>query len=191
MYTGTKTDGRKEWNKLIKVVKTNDTIVFDSVSRMSRHATEGFQIYKDMYEKGVNLIFLKEHNIDTSVYKKALENGIAMTGSNVDYILEGVNKYLMALAEDQIKIAFEQAEKEVSDLHQRTKEGIETARLNGKQIGRATGTKVETKKAIEMKEKIKKMAKDFGGNMTDKEVIETLKIARNTYFKYKKQIKES
>ena len=41
----------------------------------------------------------------------------------------------------------------------------------------------------EMKEKIQKMAKDFGGNMTDKEVIETLKIARNTYFKYKRELK--
>lgn len=28
-----------------------------------------------------------------------------------------VNKYLMTLAEEQIRIAFEQAEKEVSDLH--------------------------------------------------------------------------
>ena len=191
VYTGTKTDGRKEWNKLAKTINTNDTIVFDSVSRMSRNATEGFQIYKEMYNKGINLVFLKEHHIDTSVYKKALESSIAMTGSSVDFILEGINKYLMALAEEQIKLAFEQAEKEVSDLHQRTKEGIETARINGKQIGRAMGTKIETKKAIEMKLKIKKMAKDFGGNMTDKEVIETLKLARNTYFKYKKQLKES
>lgn len=62
-------------------------------------------------------------------------NQITMTGDKVDLILDGVNKYLMELAREQIRIAFEQAEKEVSDLHQRTKEGIETARLNGKQIG--------------------------------------------------------
>ena len=77
----------------------------------------------------------------------------------------------------------------MQDLRQRTREGIETARLNGKQIGRADGTTLETKKSVEMKEKIRKMAKSFDGNMTDKEVIETLKIARNTYFKYKKQMK--
>ena len=35
----------------------------------------------------------------------------------------------MELAKEQIIIAFQQAEKEVADLHQRTKEGIETARL--------------------------------------------------------------
>ena len=43
-----------------------------------------------------------------------------MTGTNVDYILEGVNEYLMALAKEQIKLAFEQSEKETEDLHQRT-----------------------------------------------------------------------
>ena len=75
----------------------------------------------------MNLIFLKEPQINTDTYKKALENNIQLTGSNVDYILEGVNKYLLALAKEQIRLAFEQSEKEVSDLHQRTKEGIETA----------------------------------------------------------------
>ena len=40
-YTGTKID-RKEWNKLVRIVKGGDTIVFDSVSRMSRNAAEGF-----------------------------------------------------------------------------------------------------------------------------------------------------
>ena len=32
----------------------------------------------------------------------------------------------------------DEAEKEVKDLQQRTREGIETARLNGKQVGRIT-----------------------------------------------------
>lgn len=191
IFTGTTTDGRREWVKLYRTVKDGDTIIFDSVSRMSRDAAEGFKLYEELYNRGVELVFLKEPHINTVTYKKALQNNISLTGTNVDYILEGVNKYLMALAKEQIRLAFDQAEKEVQDLHQRTREGIETARLNGKQIGRATGAKVTTKKSVEMKEKIRKMAKDFGGNMTDKEVIETLKIARNTYFKYKKEIKES
>ena len=54
------------------------------------------------------------------LYKKALQNNVSMTGTNVDYILEGVNEYLMALAKEQIKLAFEQSEKETEDLHQRT-----------------------------------------------------------------------
>ena len=41
-----------------------------------------------------------------------------MTGTNVDYILDGINKFLLELAKDQIRLAFEQAEKEVEDLRQ-------------------------------------------------------------------------
>lgn len=69
-----------------------------------------------------------------------------MTGTNVDFILKGINEYLMALAKEQIKLTFEQSEKEVADLHQRTREGLVTAKLNGKQIGRKKGVGFETKK---------------------------------------------
>lgn len=189
-YTGTKLD-RPEWAKLNKKLKTNDTVVFDSVSRMSRNAEEGFALYEDLFNRGINIVFLKEHHIDTATYQKATESNIELTGTNVDFIIEGINKYMLALAKEQIKLAFEQAEKEVEDLHQRTREGIETARLNGKQIGQRAGAKLTTKKSIEMKDKIRKMAKDFDGNMTDTEVMQTLKLARNTYYKYKKEMKES
>lgn len=186
-YTGT-TLNRPEWNKLYRRIKTGDTIIFDSVSRMSRDAEEGFALYQELYNKGVELIFLKEPHINTSTYKNALQNNLRLTGTNVDYILEGINKYLMALAKEQIRIAFDQAEKEVKDLHQRTREGIETARLNGKQIGRAEGSRVITKKSVEMKERIRKLSRDFDGNMSDKEILEILNISRNTYYKYKKEI---
>ena len=151
VYTGTKTDGRKVFEQLLKIVRSGDTIVFDSVSRMSRNAETGFQVYQELYDKGVELVFLKEPHINTATYKKALSNNVAMTGTKTDIILKAINEYLMELAKEQIIIAFEQSEKEVSDLHQRTKEGIETARRSGKQIGRQKGTKVTTQKSIKAK----------------------------------------
>ena len=154
IYTGTKMEGREKWLKLIKNVRGGDRIVFDSVSRMSRDAEEGFTAYEELYHRGIDLVFLKEPHINTSVYKKAMESGIEMTGTTVDYILEGVNKYMLALAKEQIKICFEQAEKEVKDLRRRTIEGIETARLNGKQIGRAAGTKIEYESTKQKKREI-------------------------------------
>ena len=114
VYTRTSLN-RKEWNKLYNKVGNGDTIVFDSVSRMSGNAVDGFAAYQTLYNKGVNLVFLKERHIDTDTYKKALQNNIQLTGSNVDLILEGVNKYLMTLAEEQIRLAFAQSEKEVQD----------------------------------------------------------------------------
>ena len=113
-----------------------------------------------------------------------------LTGTNVDFILEGVNKYLLTLAKEQIRLAFEQAEKEVEDLHQRTREGIETARLAGKQIGQKTGAKLITKKSIAAKEIIIRHSKDFNGTLSDKEVMQLTGLARNTYYKYKAQLKQ-
>lgn len=187
-YTGTTTD-RPEWNKLYKNVKAGDTIIFDSVSRMSRNAEEGFALYEELYSKGIELVFLKEPHINTETYKKAMQNNISMTGTNVDFILEGVNKYLMALAKEQIRLAFEQSEKEVEDLHQRTKEGIETARLNGKQIGQRQGAKLTTKKSITAKEQILKHSKDFNGSLSDVDCMKLIGLARNTYYKYKAELK--
>lgn len=189
-YTGTKIDGRKEFNKLLKNVKKNDTIVFDSVSRFSRNAEEGLQLYKELFNKGVELIFLKEPHINTTTYKKAISNNIKMTGTAVDSILKGINEYLMTLAEEQIKLAFMQSEKEVKDLRQRTKEGLLTAKLNGKQVGNVKGTKLTTKKSLKAKEEIKKYSKDFNGSLNDVEVIKLIGISRNSYYKYKRELIE-
>ena len=40
-FTGTKLEGRRKFESLLRIVKAGDTIVFDSVSRMSRNAEEG------------------------------------------------------------------------------------------------------------------------------------------------------
>lgn len=58
VFTGTKVDGRKKWEQLMRTAKAGDTIVFDSVSRMSRNAPEGFGCYQDLYNAGIELVFL-------------------------------------------------------------------------------------------------------------------------------------
>ena len=150
VYTGTKLFGRKEFDKVLRKVKKGDTIVFDSVSRMSRTAEDGFLLYKELFQKGVILVFLKEPHINTETYRQSLEKQISVCIESGDTamdelmhsVIESLNRYILTLAERQILLAFEQAEKEVEDLHQRTREGIETARLNGKQIGQQKGTKL-------------------------------------------------
>ena len=190
VFTRTKIE-RKEWLKLAKNVKEGDIIVFDSVSRLSGNADEGFQVYEDLFARGVTLIFLKEPHINTDTYKKALENNIELTGGAVDCILEGINKYLLTLAKDQIRIAFEQSQKEVDDLHQRTREGIETARLNGKQIGRLEGVKIETQKSKEAKRIILQHSKDFDGSLNDIDLLKLVGVSRNTFYKYKRELIET
>lgn len=189
-YTGTKIQGRKALDKILANVTSGDMIVFDSVSRMSRNADEGIELYMTLFDSGINLVFLKEPHINTDTYKSALSNKIELVGDDVDDILKGVNSYLKKLATKQIRLAFEQAEKEVADLHQRTREGIETARLNGKQIGNKPGAKITTKKSIESKKIILAHSIDFNGTLKDSDVMKITGLSRNTYYKYKREILE-
>ena len=97
----------------------------------------------------------------------------------------------MILAKQQIRLAFEQAQKEVDDIHNRTSEGLKTAKINGKRVGRKQGETVTTKKSVAAKQIILKHSIDFGGSLTDKEVMQMIGgISRNTYYKYKKELKQ-
>ena len=196
-YTGTKMD-RPAWNKLYKKLQEGDTVVFDEVSRMSRNAEEGYQVYQELYSRGVNLVFIKEPYINTDVYRTAaqqrieatINTGNEATDTFTAAILEAVNRLLMDLAKQQITAAFEQAQAEVDHLHQRTSEGVRRAQAEGKPVGRAAGSTIETKKAREAKEVIRKHSRDFGGTLNDAECMKLAGVSRNSYYKYKRELSE-
>ena len=100
-----------------------------------------------------------------------------------------MNAYLKRLAVRQIELAFGQAQKEVDDLHQRTAEGIETARRNGKQIGQRKGAKLNVKKAAAAKKVICTSCKTFGGTLTDEQCAAAAGVSRKTYYKYKAELR--
>ena len=62
--------------------------------------------------------------------------------------------------------------------------------ITGKQIGQRKGVRLTTKKSIAAKEIIKKRSKDFDGDLSDAEVMKLTGIARGTYYKYKRELKE-
>lgn len=186
-YTGTKMD-RPAWNKLYKQLHEGDTVVFDEVSRMSRNAEEGWETYKCLYGKGVNLVFIKEGMLNTEVFKHTEQ--IALTGNEVaDIYIEATNRVLMLLAENQIKAAFETAQHEVDFLHKRTSEGVRRAQAAGKRVGTEKGATFVTKKSINAKKVIEKHSKDFSGTLSDADVMKLTGLSRNTYYKYKRQLK--
>lgn len=197
-FTGTKLQGRKILDLLLKRVQKGDTIVYDSVSRMSRNAEEGCNLYEELFNKGVELVFLKETHINTSVYREALkkqidvtvDTGDSATDKFMNTIIEALNRFQMDLAKKQVTLAFQQAQKEVEDLQVRTSEGIANAREKGKQIGGVAGKKLVTKKSIEKKEEIKTHCIDFGGTLKDIDCMKLTGLARNTYYKYKRELKE-
>ena len=211
-FTGTKMD-RPEWSKLYPTLKKGDQVIFDSVSRMSRDAEEGFRVYQELYERGVELIFLKEPHINTRVFRDVAQAPQTGDKDLDETLIKGLNEYLMRLADKQIRLAFEQSQKEVEDLRQRVKEGMAVAKLDGKQIGRSEGDKLTVKKSEPIKNLIRELSSDFDGHNTDAEVMAILKsktvkipvkkrngseelkeipasLSRNTFYKYKAEMRE-
>lgn len=190
-FTGTKIQGRKELDKILSQVKYGDTIVFDEVSRMSRNAAEGFELYQKLFNEGVELVFLKEPHINTSTYKESLNGGLEPVGNDIaDIYIEATNRVLMLLAEKQIQFAFNQAQKEVDYLHARTREGMAKAKEKGHFAGRREGSKIETKKSKEAKKIIRKHNKDFGGSLNNEETWKLAGISKMTFYKYKNELQK-
>lgn len=204
IYTGTKIQGRKELDRLLNIVKSGDTIVFDSVSRMSRNAKEGFELYTQLYNKGVELVFLKESAINTSNYRAILNGnkldisvstGDEATDEFIDDLMICVSRYMTRLAQKQIIASFEQAQKEVDDLHNRVSEGIQVRKNKGLPVGRQEGKKYTSKKSIRVKDLILKHCKTFGkGTLNDIDTLAlingNIKCSRVSYYKFKRELIE-
>ena len=189
-FTGTTTD-RPAWSKLCKAVKAGDTIVFDEVSRMARNAAEGFTVYQDLYSRGINLVFLKEAHINTAVYAETAQAPSTGDKDLDETLIAGINAYLLRLARRQIQIAFDAAQAEVDHLHARVSEGMKATGAGEKIAAARTGQTYETKKSKACKADIRRLSRDFDGSLSDVDVIKYLGIARNSYYKYKRELTEA
>lgn len=196
IYTGTK-QNRPEWDRLCKKLISDDTVVFDSVSRFSRNATEGFNLYKELFSKGINLVFLKEPHINTDTYKQTLDRQIQLAINSGDSaadklissIADALNEYMMSLAQRQIQLAFEQSQKEVDDLHSRTSEGMKASGAGEKIRQSRTGKTFSTNKSKQAKLKILEHSNSFKGTLGDKDLQALTGISRNSFYKYKAELK--
>lgn len=208
-YTGSSMD-RPEWNNLMRTVRANDTIIFTEVSRMSRNAEEGFKVYKELYDRNVNLIFLKESPLNTDNFREAMNQKLQEVDTGDEdnnFLINGIQEvlyeYNMRLAQRQIKNAFAMAQHELECNHERTASGMRskgacnikdadgTVLEYGSIAKSKLGKKVETRKAVEVKKEIARLSMDFGGSLSDVEVMKLTGVARNTYYKYKRELKNN
>lgn len=184
-FTGTTTD-RPKYNFLKQIVNPGDKIVFDSISRMSRNSDEGYNDYMSFWENGIWLEFLNEPHLNTEFFNsqlKAFEKFDVNIDKTFEPLIEGIKKTMANIIKGQIKIGFDQAEKEVKDLQERTKQGLMTAKLKGKTIGRPK--KISDDIIQDIKENYinsrKKSVKDF---------LMEYKISKATFYNWLKEVEE-
>ncbi len=194
-------------NKLLNIVKSGDTIVFDSVSRFTRDNETGLQEYKRLFKMGVNLVFLNEPYINTDNYRKTLDVALPRTGTFIDPIIKGVEEALLQLAEQQVQDAFNQANKELQDIRTRTSQALQKKIAENKllppeqqiRIGTQKGDTFITKKKVIAAERIKEgVAKGYPDEVIMNNINGDLKkhlpdskckeISRNTYYNYKREV---
>lgn len=200
-FTGTTTN-RDKFQELVKQVNKDIaegeqvTIIFYSVSRMSRNAKEGIEQYFEWYDKGVNLIFLNEHHIDTDSYRKSqgvaiadIKTGDADTDELINGILARLYKFIRAKAADDITKAFEQAEKEVQDLHKRTSDGMRASGASEKIAAARTGQTFTTLKELKTRISMIECLKEFGGQQTIARFAADRGLSRVTVYKYRDAIR--
>lgn len=116
------------------------------------------------------------------------------TGNNnidtlINTIIDAIMKYAEDNLKDDIRLAFQQAQKERDDLVQRV---IEGKAKSEKHQGRPQGSlNRESEKAEHIKKVIKEQSKDFDGRFSDAKIMRVYlpTVARGTYYKYKKQLK--
>ena len=152
----------------------------------------------ELMEKDITLVFLKERHIDTEEYKRRTQNHIARVSSSNEKMDNLINGILDLVADferenlkDNIRLAFAQAEHERQFLINRVTEG---KAKNEKPQGRPEGShNIKTDKADHIKKVIQEQSKYFDGKFSDAKIMrEYLQgIARNTYYKYKRELKEA
>ncbi|SFC84223.1 Site-specific DNA recombinase [Bacillus sp. 491mf] len=156
---------RENYQMLKRLVRTGDTIVFDSLTRLGRNMNDTLEEFRYYERHRVNLQFIKEPYI------------------NVNYTGESTNDVIQsAIQKATLTILSAFAEKERIDIKQRQAEGIALARKQGKRLGRPP---------VEITEEFTDAYKEWkSGSITAVGAMKKYGIKRSSFYKLAKQYEE-
>ena len=153
---------RPQYQTLKAIIREGDTVVFDSITRLSRNMADIKKEYEWFNQHGVNMQFVKEPMLNTSNNTK-------------DVMKQAINDIILTLLG-----AFAQQERE--SIKQRQEEGIKAAKARGKHLGRpkAELSPIQRKKFEELYPKWK------AGEITATAMMKELDLKRTTFYKFVK-----
>lgn len=149
---------RPQFNKLIKSLSAGDILVVWSIDRLGRDGDENGIVLKNLVKRGVNVMSLTE-NLQ-----------ITPLSTPCDMFV--------------YRVLSAHAELEKAQISQRTKEGLASAKEQGRLGGRPPGLTYEAKKKALKAFKMSSSGKGIS------EISRVLGISRNTVYKYIRFIKE-
>ncbi|HDR4407857.1 TPA: recombinase family protein [Bacillus cereus] len=157
---------RENYQMLKRLVRAEDIIVFDSLTRLGRNMNDTLEEFRYYEKHRINLQFIKEPYI------------------NVNYTGESTNDVIQsAIQKATLTILSAFAEKERIDIKQRQAEGIALARKQGKRLGRPP---------VEITEEFMDAYKEWkSGSITAVGAMKKYGIKRSSFYKLAKQYEEN
>ncbi|MBG9907139.1 recombinase family protein [Bacillus paranthracis] len=157
---------RENYQMLKRLVRAEDTIVFDSLTRLGRNMNDTLEEFRYYEKHRINLQFIKEPYI------------------NVNYTGESTNDVIQsAIQKATLTILSAFAEKERIDIKQRQAEGIALARKQGKRLGRPP---------VKITEEFMDAYKEWkSGSITAVGAMKKYGIKRSSFYKLAKQYEEN
>ena len=173
--SGKSFENRKQWNKLERLLKTGDTVVFKDISRFTRETENGYKKYMELFNKGITLIFIDNPTVSTPYIKKMLD--IAEEQNLIAKItLENTVKLLLMVELDSV-------EQERLITVKRIKDGIEASnKKSGRKLGQVD------KLTDDLRRDINYYLQDRTIKQTD--LMDKHHISRNTLKKYIKRVQD-
>ena len=173
--SGKSFENRKQWNKLERLLKTGDTVVFKDISRFTRETENGYKKYMELFNKGITLIFIDNPTVSTPYIKKMLD--IAEEQNLIAKItLENTVKLLLMVELDRV-------EQERLITVKRIKDGIEASnKKSGRKLGQVD------KLTDDLRRDINYYLQDRTKKHTD--LKDKHHISRNTLKKYIKRVQD-
>lgn len=194
-YRNHEADGLYEnkWDRLAAFNKLFvDVLIMDSVTRMKCEPDQVFSSYEKFFNNGVELIFLKEPQLNSSVFREAEQEIDEMDVSEDGKVY--FKNCLKALRKKQIEALVRLSIEDRERRSELAKKSISEAKSKGKQVGRQSGAKVKSLKEAPSKQIIRAHDKRFADQpgfesiWTTKEIMKQAGISRPTYKKYLKEL---
>lgn len=173
--SGKSFENREEWKKIERLAHEGDTVIFKDLARFTRETENGYKKYMELFDKGINLIFIDNPTVSTPYIKKMLD--IAKEQNLIAKItLENTIKLLLMVELDRV-------EQERLITVKRIKDGI---KASSKKSGRKTG------QLDKMTDELEKDIRQYLVDRTIKQVdlMDKHHISRNTLKKYIQRISE-
>ncbi len=134
--------------------------------------------YEKIFSSGADIIILDSPYLNSDIFRIAITSSRSKDSAS---LVAAVSEIL----ETQIRILVENMLSRSEKRAVNIKNSIKNSK---KRIGNEKGSRYHIKKEKPAKDFIKARLVDFGGDLSNEEAMKELHIARNTFFKYKKQV---